>query len=90
MEMSEAISILNTLAPLILLAIAVGVVFGVIRLKGFLFFVFLIVSVPFIASAIFHLSINGLSSYRSWESVLLLVLIGFMALRFFIGKKDKR
>lgn len=88
--MSEAISILNTVAPLILLAIAFGVVLGVIRLKGFLFFVFLIVSVPFIGSAIFQLLSTGLSSYRSWESVFLLVLIGFIALRFFIRKKDKK
>ena len=88
--MSEIISFLNTAAPAIVIVIAIAIVLGVLRVKSFLFFILILILLPFLVTAIYRLYSSGLSSYGSWESVVVLILIALISFKFITGKKNKK
>jgi len=88
--MSAIISVINSLAPLIMVVLAFGIIFRVIRIRSILFFVLFLILLPFLGSAVTQAvsaSFSGISSWKVWVAV---IFIGLIAFRLFIDRVFRR
>lgn len=88
--MSGILSIFNALAPIIMLLLAFGIIFGVVRVRSVLFFLLFLMLLPFFASAITQAFSAGFSSHLSWKELMIVIFIGLIALRLFIDRVFRR
>lgn len=88
--MSAIISFINTLAPVILVLLAFGVMFRVVRLKSVGFFLLFLILLPFIGSAITQAFRSGFSGEVSWKILLIMVVAALIAIRLFIDRVFRR
>ena len=88
--MSAIISLINSLAPLIMVILAFGIIFRMIRIKSVLFFLLFIMLLPFLGSAITQAVSASFSTISSWKVWLAVVFIGLIAFRLFIDRVFRR
>lgn len=88
--MSAIISLVNSLAPLIMVILAFGIIFRMIRIKSVLFFLLFIMLLPFFGSAITQAVSASFSTISSWKVWLAVVFIGLIAFRLFIDRVFRR
>jgi hypothetical protein len=88
--MIDIISLINALAPVILVFMGFGIMFGIVRLRSVGFFLLFLLLLPFLASAITQSLKAGLSSGVSWKAWLVIIFIGLVALRLFIDRVFRR
>ena len=84
--MSAIISFVNSLAPVILVLLAIGVMFKVVQIKSILFVLLFVFLLPFLISAIVQAFKSCFSSTDSWKAWLVMILIGLIATRIFIDR----
>jgi len=88
--MSAIISLINSLAPLIMVILAFGIIFRVIRIKRILFFLLFLILLPFLWSALTQGVSASFSSISSWKVWVAVIFIGLIAFRLFIDRVFRR
>ncbi len=88
--MQGIISLINSLAPVIMVFLAFGIIFGVVRLKSVLFFLLFLMLLPFLGSAITQTFHAGFSGGVSWKAWLIMGFIVLLALRLFMDRVFRR
>jgi len=88
--MSILANFINYFAPIILVFMGLGILFGIIRIKSILFFSFFILLLPFLASAINQAFTASFSLLNTWKVWLIFVLLGLLAARIFISRISGR
>ena len=84
--------IINSLALPVMLLLAFGVMFGIVKIRSILFFLLALLLLPFFVSAISQAFGAGFS-YRnrmSWQMWLIFIFIGLIILRLIIDKIFRR
>jgi hypothetical protein len=84
------ISFINMLAPVILVLLAFGIMFGVVRLKSVGFFLLFIALLPFLGSAITQVFQAGFAGGVSWKIWLIMGVIVLVAIRLTIDRVFRR
>jgi len=88
--MASIISFINTLAPLIMVVLAFGIMFRVVRIRSVLFFLLFLMLLPFIGSAISQAFESSFSSGLSWRTWLIMAFIVLITLRLFLDRVFRR
>lgn len=88
--MSAIISFINKLVPVILVLLAFGIMFGVVRLKSVGFFLLFIMLLPFLGSAITQAFQAGFAGGVSWKIWLVMGVIVLIAIRLSIDRVFRR
>ena len=88
--MQGIISIINSLAPVIMVLLAFGIIFGLVRVKSVLFFLLFLMLLPFLGSAITQTFQSGLSGGVSWKVLLVMGLFVLIAFRLIIDRVFRR
>lgn len=87
--MSGALSAVYSVAPVIMLALAFGVIFGVVRIKSILFFLLFLMLLPFAFSSIVQVFQGGVSGL-SWKGWIIVLFVGFVVIRLLIDRGLRR
>ena len=84
--MSAIISFVNSLAPVILVFLTIGVMFKVVQIRSIVFVLLFVFLLPFLISGIVQAFKSCFFSTDSWKAWLVMILIGLIAIRIFIDK----
>jgi hypothetical protein len=84
------ISLINSVAPVIMVVLAFGIIFGVVRLKTVGFFLLFLLLLPFLGSAITQSFRSGMSGGISWKGWLVIGVVLLIGIRLFIDRTFRR
>lgn len=84
--MESIISFINSLAPVILVLLGLGIIFRVVKLKSVGFFLLFLLLLPFMGSAISQFFSSATSGGVSWKLLLVGGLIILIAIRLFLDR----
>ena len=84
--------IINSLALPLMLLLAFGVMFGLVKIRSILFFLLSLLLLPFFVSVISQAFSAGFSykNKMSWQMWLIFIFIGLIILRLIIDKTFRR
>ena len=89
--MSELMQLINSLALPVMVLLAFGVMFGVVRIKSILFYLLALLLLPFLFSAISQAFRAGFTSgAMDWKTMLVMIFIGLIVIRLFIDRVFRR
>ena len=88
--MHSIVSLVNSLAPIIMILLAFGVMFRVVRLKSVGFFLLFMLLLPFLGSAVTQSFKAGISEGLSWKVWMIMGFIALIAGRLFIDRVFRR
>lgn len=83
-------SFMNSLAPVILVLLGIGVMFRIVRIKSIGFFLLFLLLMPFIGSAISQAFSSATSGGVSWKVLLVAGLVVLIAIRLFLDRVFRR
>lgn len=87
--MSGALSAVYSVGPVIMLALAFGVIFGVVRIKSILFFLLFLTLLPFLFSSIAQAFQTGASGL-SWKGWIIVIFVGLVMIRLVMDRGFRR
>ena len=88
--MNEIISLINALAPVVLVIMGFGIIFGIVRLRSVGFFLLFILLLPFLASSITQAFRTSFSAGLGWKEWLIIIFILLVMIRLFIDRVFRR
>lgn len=77
-------------APVVLVFMAIGIMFGLIRLQSVVFFLLALLFLPFLFSAVSGSVQSVFSTQHSWKVWLVLIAAGLIALRLLLNRVFRR